>query len=92
MVFQHFHLLPHQARTYMHHPCHLMPRASFALLLLPFYTLSHRKNRLPNYFVQTWSVLAPLPPLEKTFKNQWFFNIFTYWATKPENICIILAI
>ena len=56
---------PHQARTYTHHTCHLMSRSSFALLLLPFWSLFRKKTIHSTTFFHSWSVLAPLPPSKK---------------------------
>ncbi len=61
----------------------------FSVLLL-FWSLFLPKTTFSSTF-STLGMFLPLCPPQKTFKNQWFFNIFAFGPTKPEHVCIILA-
>ena len=84
---------PNPARTYIHHTCHLMSRGCFAIFFIAFCS-SFRPKTAPAHSVIIFpGVPVVILTIQKTFnKNNGFSTIPLFGHTKPEHICIALAI
>ena len=70
---------PNPVRTHIHHTCNLMSRSCFAIFFIIFCSFSRPKTAPAHSVIIFPRVPVTILILQKTFKNQWFFNISAFW-------------
>ena len=80
---------PLQPRPYMHHACHLMPKAPmFSSPLVVSRVDFLQKQHFSSNVSHSWNATAPFDSFKNAFKTYGFSTFSLFGPTKPIHICI----